>query len=406
MTICHKHIGCSIYLILYTLYSILSVINPGTTISRLLLLLFMVSSMFYMVRCLSLLRKGPSYIKCLFGLLMLFSVYGFLYVLSPYSYTITEGVEYVDVPKIEYLKNIYLSLLPIFAFYYFASKGAISEVWVRVASIILLALAVFLYTYTYQFFVINDVYGRTEMTNNYGYSFVALFPLLCFWHKRPIIQLAYTMTLLVFIIMSMKRGAMLIGTICAIYFIHSIFRRATKWGRFGIVVALGVLLYVGIPMLSEFIAGSEKFQQRILQTMSGDASNRDMLYSTAISHIFNETTFFEFLFGSGADSSIAILTNYAHNDWLEIGINQGIMGVIIYILYFFAFFRWWKGCSQIGLLHVVGGLCFIICFLSTFFSMSYNSMDISLSLCLGYALAMSRMPNIRQMLSCHKEMKY
>lgn len=389
----YNNIVCSIYLMIYALYRISSSVYPGTIVSRVLMLLFMVFSLYFLMKSFSILRVGPGYIKWLFVLLTMFILYGLIYFLSPNTYTITEGLSYQDVPKIEYLKNIFLSILPIFAFYYFASKGMITETWIRANSLILLALAVTLFLYKYNDFVINDEYGRTEMTNNFGYYFVALFPLLCFWNKRPIIQFAYMVVLLVFIIISMKRGAMLSGVICAIYFINSIFRNATNWGRFVIILALGFLVYFGLPIFSDFIAGSEYFQFRLQQTMAGDSSNRDVIYATAVYYIFNETTLLEFLFGTGADSSIAVLTNYAHNDWLEIGINQGIIGVFIYALYFVSFFKLWRRNSKTGILGTVCGMCFIICFLATIFSMSYNSIDLSLSLCIGYVCAASKTLN-------------
>lgn len=392
MIINQKGIKCSIYLMLYIGYSIFSLVYPGTMLSKVFLLLFMLFSGYYMLKSFGLaMGNSSNYIKSLLGLIVLFTIYGLVYYVSPYSYAITEGIMRNEVPKIEYLKNIYLSLLPIFSFYYFSSKGLISEAWIKKMSLILLALAIFMYTYSYEFFVVNDEYGRIEMTNNYGYSFVALFPLICFWHKKPLVQLLYMTILLVYIVMSMKRGAILLGVICSLYVLITILRNTKKWARVGIVLGFGVLLYVGLPILSDFIVNSEHFQQRILQTMEGDSSNRNMLYSTALHHIFNETTLFDFLFGTGADSSIGILTNYAHNDWLEIGINQGVIGVIFYMLYFISFYKLWhKKKNTIGYLNSVIGLCFIICFIKTFFSMSYNNMDISISLSIGFILSVIR----------------
>lgn len=390
-----QNVKCSIYVILYIAYGFFSVVHPGTTVSKVLLLLFMLFSGYYMLKSLRLIRGcHSSYIKWLLGLIILFTIYGLVYYISPNSYTITEGVMYKEVPKIEYLKNIYLSFLPIFSFYYFGSQGLTNEPWIRKISLLLLAFAVFQYTYSYQFFVINDEYGRTEMTNNYGYSFVALFPLICFWKKKPLIQLIYMTIVLIYIVMSMKRGAILIGVICSLYFLISILRNSKKLERVIIVVGLGVLLYIGLPILSNFIANSERFQQRILQTVEGDSSNRDILYSRALNHIFNETNLFEFLFGTGADSSIQVISNYAHNDWLEIGINQGFVGVIFYILYFISFFKLWQNKKKnIGHLNSVIGLCFIICFISTFFSMSYSAIDISISLSIGFMLSVTQKHN-------------
>lgn len=390
MIINTQSIKCSIYLILYVIYRILSVVYPGTIASKAFLLIFMLISIYYTAKSLRLLNNCDRYIKYLFILIILFTIYGFIYFLSSNSYVITESVIPHKVSKIEYLKNIYLSLLPIFPFYYWSSKCLISERWIRNMSILLLAQAIFIFTYSYRDFVINDEYGRTEMTNNYGYALVALFPLLCFWSKKRIVQLIYMTILLIYIIISMKRGAILIGVICSLYFLITIFCSVKLWGKVGLLSILAIGLYIGIPILLNYIETKERFQQRIQLTIEGDSSNRDMLYYTGLQHVFNETTLSEFIFGTGADSSIAVLTNYAHNDWIEIGINQGVLGIVIYILYFISFFKLWISRKNKDYLKASIGLCFIICFISTFFSMSYNSMDISLSLSIGYMLAVSR----------------
>lgn len=386
----NKTFSCTIYIFLYIAYSIISIIYPGTIMSQGILAIFLLISTLYTFVCIKDIHIAPNYIKRLFNLIVLFTIYGALYYISNKTYIITQGMLFAEVSKSLYLKNIFLSILPIFTFYHFGTKGMISETWLRKISIILMILSIFMFTYKHNAFVIGDEYGRTEMTNNYGYYFVSLIPLLCFWRKKPIILLGLCLIILTFILVSMKRGAILTGVVCILYFIASIFRQSKFSGKIALIITLAATFYFTMPIISRFISNSEYFQSRIEDTAEGNSSNRDILYSKAADHIFNEAPLHQFLFGSGADSSIAVLSNYAHNDWLEIGINQGILGIILYLLYFMSFYKLWHTDLEKGPLRESLGLCLIVCFMTTLFSMSYNSMFISICVCIGYAAANKR----------------
>lgn len=390
----NKSIQSTFYVFIYALYNIVALMYPASFISQGLLLFFILISGFYTIKCLNHIYKVPDYIKWLLRLVILFTTYGVLYYISANTYTITSEAEFIEVNKLGYLKNIYISILPIFSFYYFGIRGEISGGWIRSMSIFLIALAIFMFIHTYQSFIMNDIYGRTEMTNNQGYTFVALIPLLCFWKKKPIILIGLCVIMLIFIISSMKRGAILTGALCILYFIISIFRHSKLSGKIALIITLATVFYFTTPIISRFISNSEYFQYRIEDTVDGNSSNRDIIYSRAADHIFNEAQLHQFLFGSGADSSIAVLSNYAHNDWLEIGINHGVLGVIIYLLYFISFFKLWHNQIGEGVIRDSIGLCLIICLLTTIFSMSYNSMFISIGICIGYAASIARGYNL------------
>ena len=370
---------------MYIAYSVFSLMYSGTIISQGTLAVFLFLSAYYTLLCIKDIHIAPNYIKRLLSLVILFTIYGILYYMSDRTYVITQGLAFTKVSKLLYLKNIFISILPIFSFFYFGTKGWISESWIRRISIILIALSIFMFIYRNYSFAIGDEYGRTEMTNNYGYNFVAIIPLLCFWKKNPIIQLGLTLLILVFIIISMKRGAILTGAICTLFFFVSIFRSSSSWGKISLILLLAITFYLTSPIISKYIANSEYYQYRIEETLDGNSSNRNTMYSKAINHIFNESSLTQFFFGSGADSSIGILSNYTHNDWLEIGINQGLLGVIIYLLYFVSFYKLWRTDIEKGSLRDSLGLCLIICFMTTLFSMSYNSMFIPICICIGYS---------------------
>lgn len=380
----------SIYLLLSIGYSIFSNVLPGTRMSQLFLFLFLGFSCYYAIKCL-LMKGHPAYIKLLFVLLITFTIYGCAYLFGSKSYVITEGGLYETVPKIQYLKNIYKSLLPIVAFYYFSCRGYITEKWIRNVSLLLLILAIFLFYWRLHIFVVADEFGRTELTNNFGYSFVALIPFLYFWREKPYIQILCCFILLLFIIWSMKRGAILTGGICLIYFICDSYKRAHGNKKVAVVLLSIAGIIIAGNYILDYISSSDYAQKRIQQTLDGDSSSRDQLYSTSIQYILSRTNFWEFLFGTGPDSSIEILGNYAHNDWFEIAINQGLFGLILYLFYFVAFMRTCLyGKTFAYYEKSILGTCFIICFMSTLFSMSYCSVDISLAVCVGYVMSYNR----------------
>ena len=118
-------------------------------------------------------------------------------------------------------------------------------------------------------------------------------------------------------------------------------------------------------------------------------SGRDVVFSQLSSYFFNETSAWQFYLGSGANHTVAVAGNYAHNDWLELAVNQGCLGVLVYLIYWICMYKTWRHSKSLPTIYSSLGALLIIYFLSTFFSMSYGSMSIYATLCMGYCLAQS-----------------
>jgi O-antigen ligase len=136
-------------------------------------------------------------------------------------------------------------------------------------------------------------------------------------------------------------------------------------------------------------ADSDYFQGRIEQTMSGDSSGRNSIYSSYFSYFIEKTTALEFLIGNGTNSTYVLLGNYAHNDWLEFAINQGAVGVLMYLVYWIAFIWEWKNYRGNKECRNTLGDMIIAYFLISLYSMSIDAMPTAASLCIGYCLAMN-----------------
>lgn len=234
---------------------------------------------------------------------------------------------------------------------------------------------------------------REEFTNNIAYNFLQLLPLAFFWNKKPLMQYLYAAYILVFLVAGMKRGALIIGAVCFLWFMYRSIKSSRGWNK-AIVVLLAVAITIfGVNYVVEFSSTSDYFQQRLQQTAEGNSSGRDVIFGSLWEHFLNEQSALKILFGNGAMQTIKIIGNYAHNDWLEILICHGIVGVLIYILYFISLIKHWLKSKGNAVVYNVLGMTIAIMFASTLFSMSYNSLSLGITLCLGYCLGQSQQKN-------------
>jgi len=299
--------------------------------------------------------RVPQYIKGLNILIILFSIYGFFLIFNTEHLTVKMiGVE---VSKTTFLKNIYLSLLPIYAFYYFSKKKQLHIGLMQFWSIVFLVIAV-----------------------------VNFFALILF-NKKRVFQYLYLAICVVFIVIGMKRGAILASVIGIVWYLLFSFKRTNVKSRWGYVIFAIIVFIVGRFFISYMIETSDYFNLRIAQTVSNDNSGRSGLYSMFYEHFIHETNILRLLFGNGASATLIIGDNYAHNDWLEIAINHGVIGLIVYAYYWVCFFRTWRKSKNYDEAYLAIGMIMIVYFAMSFYSMSYDGMSRGATMVLGYFLA-------------------
>lgn len=339
--------------------------------------------------------RVPAYFKILNVLLLLFTVYGIYYIFFDGHTHIHPAIGGI-LPKYLYLKDIYISLLPIYAFYFLTSKGYLTPRVIRWWIPVFFIITIFVYMKT-EAYLLQKIHDNgsvwEEVTNNVGYHFVALIPSLVLFSHKKLWQYVGLLIALTYIIMSMKRGAILVGAISLLYFIYHSYKNASRNERRWIIRFVVVLTCACWCIVSRQLSESEFFQRRVEDTQSGYLSNRDYIYEKLLSYYLDETSSPQFLFGSGVNRSLDVVGNFAHNDWLEIAINQGAVGLLIYLIYWLIFFGICIKVRNQGDISLIITLTAIPLFLQTIFSMSYNNIPMYLSLMLGYALAYARVPN-------------
>ena len=97
-----------------------------------------------------------------------------------------------------------------------------------------------------------------------------------------------------------------------------------------------------------------------------------------------------FILGNGAFGTVKLFGYEAHNDWLEYAIDMGIVGLILYCIYWIRisknYFAYSKFNSNNPIL-IAMGMVIIVNFLRSFFSMSLDDMSFFSAAVLGFTMA-------------------
>ncbi len=386
---------CDWFIIVWVLYYLQGVLYPtGGAISTGLLGINLLVSIYCAIKIWQM-PLNPPYIKGLNLLVLMFSIYGFALILMNPS-TVHYSMSGFSMASYNYIKSIYLSILPIYAFYYFSLKGYLTAERLRWWAVVFCISCVVSYYRNMQQALqqlMERGYSQEEITNNVGYLFLSLIPIWVIFRKKPLLQYAGLAFCMAFILMGMKRGAILIGGVVILYLIWQIIKNARGKQRVIVILLTAVLAVVGVYFVIDMMTSSDYFIQRLEATKEGNSSGRDNLYSFFWTYFTEKADAIQYLFGRGANGTLEIYYNYAHNDWLEIAVNQGLLGILVYVFYWKQFYSTWRQSTNIEartILALVG----IIYFAKTIFSMSYGDMTYVSTSVLGYALATYKNPNI------------
>lgn len=385
---------CDWFIVAWVLYYLQGILYPeGGIISLVLLGINLLVSAQCAIKALRW-NKNPVYFKGLILLLLMFTVYGAVHIIFSPS-TVHYVISGKSIQSYNYIKSIYLSLLPIFPFYYYTRKGYLTKERLRLWGV------VFLTSVTLSYFreqsevlqaLLERGYSQEEITNNTGYLFLSCIPLLVLYRTKPLIQFAGLAFVMAFVVMGMKRGAIGIGAMVSAYFMLQAIKNAKGKTRFAFAL-LSVAICVGAVYFFIYqMTTSDYMMQRIEATLEGNTSNRDVIYSFFWKYFTEKADILHYLIGRGADGTLEILGAYAHNDWLEIAINQGLFGIMVYIIYWNCFYKTWKRAANIDAKTILA-ITLVIFFAKTLFSMSYGDMTYVSTSVLGYALATVNKPN-------------
>lgn len=345
-------------IILY--YSQGALFESGTSFTQLTLLLILGISGIFFVKIL-LLRKITPLVKA-WTALVLINLLSFFFT----------GEFLSNKGHIDYLKAILLTLLPFYPFYYFALKGHLKVKHFIIFFVFMLFVSILQFNLEKVEMLATSVSG--SVVNNSAYLFVGLIPFVFLIRKRIYAYLSLAV-ISYFIILGAKRGALVVGVLGLVMYAFYQIRTIPKKKQFR-TYALVFIGFIALGFFTIKIYSQNVFlQTRIQQAETGSWSGRENIYANIFTEWINSDTITQFVFGYGFMGSLKLsgTGNVAHNDWLELLANNGIIGVVIYLVLFYYGFKscfnpYWDRNKQLVLLTIM-----LIWFATTLFSMGFTS---------------------------------
>ena len=269
-------------------------------------------------------------------------------------------------------------MMPIFSGYYLLRFAKVSERQIIMTLMFFLLVAVLSY-YGYSN-SLKEIYGDRDITNNIGYYFVSTVSIVFLFNKR-IWSYGAIVIIAFYVFLSAKRGAM----VCAlaaflIYYYYVAFLNKKK--RLTQIVVLSLFSAILSLLFVNFLAEDLYSSERIYETFSseeGDAvySGRDVIYASLWDIIKNSGAT-HLLFGRGPDATVKLIGIHAHNDWLEIMIDYGAIGIISYLSFFVSIFIFIRKQTASKYKYIVITIITVL-LLQTLFSMGFTSLSMSVT---------------------------
>ena len=354
-----------------TLYAV------GSIISVLILTALLALSFYHMYICLGY-KDNPPMLKGVTAIVVLITFYGIFRLMGP---------SYFGIAKFLFQKNVYMSMLPIYSFYYYTRKGYLTEKDIRVFA--------FIFAFFVYLVYLNDVRTRTfisgeeigDMTVNSGYNFIGLLPFVFLFRKKPILFFPFLLFIWFYTILCMKRGAILSGFVATLFLFSNYFKDSKRGAKIGALIIVGVFIGFVVFYVQGLLNNNTYFALRYEQTMEGTASGREEMYPMFIKYLLHENTFIRTIVGGGLDYSLVRFEMGAHSDWFQIAIDMGLVGILFYIYYFRHYYRSVKTINKNNPYYTIFLMVFIIDFLKSFFSFSFNNRPIVTTFIMGFCLA-------------------
>lgn len=377
----------NLYILLWSLYFVQGLLIENNLTSRMLYIPFLLLTMYYVTKVYSSYKQLNITMKVLCWFFALLVCYGVaLLILN----------DAVGSDRKSFLMMLFESLGPVFVFYVLSIQGKITEDILKNCFWLLLAVSIlsfFVYKQEMLELANSTVIGFEENTNRAAYDFVGLISFVFLFNRKPLLQYMLLLFLCYFVVLSIKRGAFVSGALVILWFIYVSVESSSKQKRAGIILLVVTALIVGFYFINQFYNNSDYFQYRIELTKEGSSSGRDMIYGALWQHYINNNNIVQLLFGEGAYHTQNIVFYKAHNDWLEILIDCGIVAVLIYLVYWICFMMDCRNSRPNTLVHSMLVACLMITLSRSFYSMSFSDMLMSTNLIMGYCFAnISRQP--------------
>lgn len=378
-----KALPATVYMTIALLYFVSDAIEMNTMIIRVCYFAYYTLTFYYIVKAFYT-GSFPKYIMALFA----FFILVFIYVLFDF---VIRGIQPIGSwGNLDFLFWHFNAIAPILVFYYFGKKQLITYEWFQLFFFLGFIVVYLAFSHTQQKLVNESIFNQEEFTNNTGYLVVSLLPMAVFFNKSKLVKYSCIGLVVLFSILSFKRGAILCSALSLLYILHKDFlssRRMSGVKR----ISLLLIVLIGVSFLYFFIEHlyqtSDYFLYRVESTMSGNSSGRDTMYELYFDAFINGDPL-HLLFGGGILHTLRSLGLEAHNDWLEYALDLGLIGIAFYLHYWYCFYKESKKAKKYHSTEISTAIfiIMIIFFVRTFISMSFYDMPFYSTIVLGFCI--------------------
>lgn len=244
----------------------------------------------------------------------------------------------------------------------------------------IISVALFLRNY-----ILNNTMGQTDWHYIEAYYAVALIPAITTLKSKN--KYLFFMIAVICSIIAVKRTGMITCILVIVLYIFMIGKNISS--KIKTVLFGSILLVGGYIALNQFMGKEiDAIVERIENIEEDDGSGRGEMYSAIYKEITSNENFNSFIFGKGHNEVINSKNSNgfsAHNEFLEVAYDYGIIGFTIFLFIFVAIYKIYRRTKD-RQYKVAIFLSFIIFIIFSFTSHTILSTTNIVSLCLlwGY----------------------
>lgn len=292
----------------------------------------------YIFVILNSIKFGFSYTEKAIMLFVLVVTIYFLLGYEDYKYSMTN------------IGNTYVGLLSFPAMTALSRRGAFTQQFFLISVLFLTFICIPYYQHEkisiFETVLFEQGWMPEEGTINASVVFVMLLPSLMLI-EYPILSYAIAGVCIFFLMDSTKRGNIVAAVLPLLLLLYRTFQNNKK-SVIGLSIFLICMGFAG-NWIYNLILDNDRLLERYQETLEGNSSHRDIIYVAMWKLWSQSESIIKQLFGYGYDGTVLFggYEKYAHNDWLEILVDFGLFGLVIYINIFIGLFKNIKKCNDL-----------------------------------------------------------
>ena len=321
----------SVYLLSIIIYISQGILYDGTWFSLLAGVNVLLFNLYFTARYL--LRRNKQPLFPIHFVLLVWVI--IIWAISQKEYSF----QFERVNTLPVIQHIILVCTSFSSFYYLASTKILKK-WVIVLFLALISV-IFLYNILhYDVQTLGAGEYDYSSANNQAYPLTALIPMLVIFWERKWLMFLLMIAAFILVVICMKRGAMMCAAaflIISLFYVikqnlHKSFRHSIAT-----ISTISVILITLILVLITIYNDNPLLQGRF----DHGSDTREFIYNRIVDGLY-KSDFLDILIGHGPISTLSVAQNYAHNDWLEMVYDFGIIGLGIYVLIPLAILHFYK----------------------------------------------------------------